>query len=115
MHAPLGRQVDSLGEDVYVPSAQAVHSRSALALGLALTCVPALQTLQGVQLGAFAAVLKVPLAHGAHVRSNVAPPAAATDWPGTHSVQATHAVAASPSWSQVPGAHDSFGIEAPAQ
>ena len=36
-HTPAGRQLVSLGDDVYVPDAHAVHWRSDTALGAALT------------------------------------------------------------------------------
>lgn len=68
-----------------------------------------------MQLAAFDVVLKLPLVHPLQVRSVVVLPAAPTDWPGAHSVQATHAVAALPSWSHVSFAHAAFGVVPPAQ
>ena len=71
--------------------------------------------LQAAQLVAFSVVLNVPLAQAVHIRSVVVVPRAPTLCPGAQLVQVTHAVAALPSWSHVPGAHATFGVAAPAQ
>ena len=68
-----------------------------------------------MQLEALAVVLKLPLVHALQARSVVAVPDTATSCPGTQLVHAMHAVAALPSWSQVPLAHDCFGVAPPAQ
>ena len=67
------------------------------------------------QLAAFAATLYVPLAQAVHSRFVVVVPATLTDCPGAQVDQLTQAVAGLSSWSQVPGAHATFGAAAPAQ
>jgi hypothetical protein len=57
----------------------------------------------------------VPVAHGVQVRSVVPLPAADSYCPAPHVVCAAHAVAGSPSWSQVPGPQATVGAAPPAQ
>jgi len=114
-HASAGKQLVWFGDDVYVPPAHVAHWRSATAVPSALTWLPDSQILHGRQLAAFATTLKLPLAHDAHVRSEIAPPSLVTYCPALHAVHETHAVAALPSWSQVPLAHKIFGAALPAQ
>jgi hypothetical protein len=68
-----------------------------------------------VQDVALVVLLNVPLAHALHVLSVVVVPAVLTYVPAIHEVQAPHTVALSPSWSQVPTAHGTFGAVFPAQ
>ncbi|MBK6847390.1 MAG: hypothetical protein IPG96_07550 [Proteobacteria bacterium] len=56
-------------------------------------------TPQGGRIGQ---ALKVPLAHAAQLRLAVFPPSLVTYWPATQVVLVAQAVAALPSWSQVP-------------
>lgn len=114
-HEPCGTHVLWFGALVYVPLAHAAHTRSLEALPGDCTKEPAAQTLQLAQLAAFAVVLKVPLGHAPHVRSRVAEPAVSTRWPAAQFVHATHAVAASPSWSHVPPAQACLGVAPPGQ
>ncbi|MBK6849021.1 MAG: hypothetical protein IPG96_16295 [Proteobacteria bacterium] len=62
-----------------------------------------------------ARALKVPLAHAAQLRLAVAPPSLVTYWPATQVVLVAQAVAALPSWSQVPAAQATGGAPPPAQ
>lgn len=63
---------------VYVPAAQAEQVWSATVLPIVEMYEPAAHEVHAVQLVASVAVLKVPLAHAAHVRLAVALPAAET-------------------------------------
>lgn len=72
-----------------MPAAQAVHTRSLLALPAVVTDVPAAQLDHAVQLVEFDAEVKVPSAHAAHCWFDVDVPAAITDVPAA---QADHMV-----------------------
>lgn len=101
--------------DEYVPEPQVVHWRLAVALGGVLTNEPALQSLHPVHESELTSVLYSPLAQVEQVRSVVVVPLAVTNVPAAQLVQATHAVAALPSWSQVVAAHGCFGVAPPGQ
>jgi hypothetical protein len=60
-------------------------------------------------------VENVPLAHAPHARSCVAVPGSAAYWPARQVVRGTHAVDASPSWSQVPAPQGTACAAPPAQ
>jgi hypothetical protein len=99
---PAGVQVDWLGEGEYVPAAQAMQTRSFVALPGCAMCSPGSQVVHASQLVAFVASVNVPLSHALQVWSLVALPGSFTCWPAVHGVQTTHAVLGSPSSSQVP-------------
>jgi len=77
--------------------------------------LPAVHVVHGAQLDALPAALNVPLAHAVHIRSVVVVPAALTAWPAAHAVHGTHAVAGSPSRSQLYSAQACFGATPPGQ
>ncbi|MBK6847388.1 MAG: hypothetical protein IPG96_07540 [Proteobacteria bacterium] len=68
-----------------------------------------------MQPGAFNCPLKVPLGQAEQLRSAVGVPSLPTYWPALQVVLATQAVAALPSWSQVPSAQGLGGVVLPAQ
>ncbi|MDB4985313.1 MAG: hypothetical protein JWN04_491 [Myxococcaceae bacterium] len=79
------------------------------------TYFPAGQVIHAAQVAAFASALKVPAAQAAQTRSALVVPLAMTDFPGGHEVHGTHAVAGSPSLSQLPSAQGTAGAVPPAQ
>ena len=90
---PAAMQSDWLRPEVKVPSAQTEHWRSDTVVPSMLTKAPGWQAFQTAQDAAFATLLKVPLPQGAHTRSVIFEPAAATCWPAAQIVWATQAVA----------------------
>jgi hypothetical protein len=92
-----------------------VQPRSTLAEGTVLTCVPAAQVDQSVQLNRFVAEVYFCAGQSVQVRSVVADPASEMYLPATHVVLSTHTVAGSASSSQVVSEQATAGSVPPAQ
>ena len=98
-----------------LPSAHREQVRSDVEVPIRLTNEPGLHAVIAAQTEAFIVVLNVAATHTEQVRSVVGEPLTAIFSPGTQLVQATHGVAASLSWSQVPIAQACFAAAPPAQ
>jgi hypothetical protein len=78
---------------LYEPDVQALHTRSAWSLPLAMTRSPGAQSLQALQPSALLVVLNVPFAHALQVWSCAALPEDTLYWPAAHAVHALQLVA----------------------
>jgi hypothetical protein len=76
-----GVHAETLPPVLKVPSGHVLQSSSIVELPLANRYVPSPHGVNGVHAGALVVVLK-PMLHVAHIRSAVAVPAMATNWPG---------------------------------
>ncbi len=74
-----------------------------------------MQLVHAVQDVALLVLVNVPLAHVLHALSVVLVPAVLTYVPATQTVQGSHTVALSASWSHEPEAQGTFGAVFPAQ
>ncbi len=80
-----------------------------------VTNVPAWQSVHDAQETAFCCVENRPLAQAVQLRSEVVVPSVPTNCPATQAVFGAQAVAALPSWSQVPVAQTDLGAVPPGQ
>jgi hypothetical protein len=110
-----GVQAGALVPTLKLFAPQTTHTRSTVADGVLLTKVPAAQVAHCAQEAALGSVENCWLAQAVQLRSVVVDPSLARKVPGAQTVLATHAVAGSLSWSQVPVAQTSSGLAPPAQ
>jgi hypothetical protein len=92
-----------------------VQTRSLDEVGTSVSCVPAAQTVNTLQLVAFDVLVKVPPAHAAQARFAVALGVFVWYVPARQFDHATHAVAGFASLSQLPVVHANGAAVPPAQ
>jgi hypothetical protein len=114
-HTLTGVHAAALVVVLKVFAAHALHTRSIVVDGVLLTKVPAGQVAHGAHQVEFGAVENCSLPQAVQLRSVVELPSLARNVPAGQTDLSTHAVAGSPSWSQVPDAQAASGLSPPAQ